>query len=80
MEKSIAVVLPCFNEEKAIEQVIKDFQQILPHAVIHVFDNNSTDRSSEIAKRCGATVHQVKRRGKGHVVRIWSPPILLDYL
>ncbi|HEY0661847.1 MAG TPA: glycosyltransferase family 2 protein [Lysobacter sp.] len=65
----IAVVVPCYNEEVAIGQVVTDFRQALPGAEIHVFDNNSSDRTSEIAAEHGAIVHFVELRGKGNVVR-----------
>lgn len=65
----IAVLVPCFNEEKAIAQVVADFRAALPHAVIFVYDNNSTDRTIEVAQAAGARVHRVAQQGKGHVVR-----------
>lgn len=65
----IAVILPCYNEEKAIARVIDDFRKNLPEAVIYVFDNNSTDRTAEVARAAGASVVQVAQKGKGNVVR-----------
>ncbi len=65
----IAVILPCYNEEKAIASVINDFQKALPEAAIYVFDNNSTDRTAEIARSAGARVAHVALKGKGNVVR-----------
>ncbi len=65
----IAVILPCYNEEHAIARVIRDFQQTLPEAEIFVFDNNSTDRTAEIARSAGASVAHVALQGKGNVVR-----------
>ncbi|WHZ28835.1 MAG: hypothetical protein OJF51_003633 [Nitrospira sp.] len=65
----IAVIIPCYNEEAAIREVIVRFRQELPHADIHVFDNNSTDCTVEIALQAGATVSYETRQGKGHVVR-----------
>ena len=65
----IAVVLPCYNEDKAIAKVIKDFKDVLPEADIHVFDNNSTDRTAEVARAAGARVSHVALKGKGNVVR-----------
>jgi glycosyltransferase involved in cell wall biosynthesis len=53
---SIAVVIPCFNEEATIEKVVRDFKSVLPNAVIYVCDNNSTDRTAEKAKNAGAIV------------------------
>ena len=65
----IAVLVPCFNEEAAIDKVVKDFRAALPAAAIFVFDNNSTDRTAEIARAAGAQVFEEKHRGKGFVVR-----------
>jgi len=65
----IAIILPCFNEEQAIVQVISAFKSALPEAVIHVFDNNSTDRTAELALAAGAAVSHVAEKGKGNVVR-----------
>jgi glycosyltransferase involved in cell wall biosynthesis len=66
--QSVAVLIPCFNEEKTVARVIEDFRSQLPQAQIYVFDNNSTDRSAEIAKAAGAMVVREKRQGKGYVV------------
>ena len=65
----IAVVIPCFNEAGAVAQVIVDCRAALPGASIHVFDNNSTDATSEVARAHGAGVTHVALRGKGNVVR-----------
>ncbi len=65
----IAVVIPCYNEEHAIAKVVTDFKQALPAAIIYVFDNNSTDRTAEVARAAGARVAHVDRKGKGNVVR-----------
>jgi glycosyltransferase involved in cell wall biosynthesis len=65
----IAVLVPCYNEEAAIEKVVKDFRAALPTAGIFVFDNNSTDKTAEIARAAGAKVFEEKHRGKGFVVR-----------
>jgi glycosyltransferase involved in cell wall biosynthesis len=65
----IAVIIPCLNEELTVAQVVRDFQASLPSASIYVFDNNSTDRTAEVARAAGAQVRQVKARGKGNVVR-----------
>ena len=51
MNKKIAVLLPCYNEEITIEKVINDFQRVLPEADIYVYDNNSSDNTYEIEKR-----------------------------
>lgn len=68
-ELRTAVIIPCFNEEAAIGQVISDFKRELPDANIYVFDNNSVDRTAEIARMAGATVAFEWRQGKGNVVK-----------
>lgn len=65
----IAVLLPCYNEEQTIGKVIDDFKSELPHATIYVYDNNSSDRTSEVAESHGAVVRKEWRQGKGNVVR-----------
>lgn len=65
----MAVLVPCFNEEAAIDKVVRDFRAALPTATIFVFDNNSTDRTAAIARGAGAQVIEEKHRGKGFVVR-----------
>lgn len=65
----VAVLLPCYNEAEAIGEVVKAFKDVLPHADIYVYDNNSTDNTSLVAKASGAIVRQEYRQGKGHVVR-----------
>ncbi|MDD5585391.1 MAG: glycosyltransferase family 2 protein [Alphaproteobacteria bacterium] len=64
-----AVLIPCYNEEAAIAQVVADFRQALPDAAIYVYDNNSRDRTVEVAKRSGAIVRAEPLQGKGNVVR-----------
>jgi glycosyltransferase involved in cell wall biosynthesis len=68
-ERRIVVLVPCYNEEVAIKRVIADFRKALPGASVHVYDNNSTDRTVEIARQTGAVVGHETRQGKGHVVR-----------
>ena len=65
----IAVLLPCYNEEAAIAQTVAGFRASLPGAAIYVYDNNSTDRTREIAAAAGAIVRTERMQGKGHVVR-----------
>ena len=65
----IAVLLPCFNEEAAIANVINGFRRALPAARIYVYDNNSTDRTIEVAREAGAIVRSEPLQGKGNVVR-----------
>jgi len=67
--RTIAVLIPCFNEELTIERVIDDFRFELPEARIFVFDNNSTDRTVERAQAKGATILHERRQGKGFVVQ-----------
>lgn len=68
MEK-IAVLIPCYNEETTIEKVIKDFKKELPEADIYVYNNNSKDKTKEIAQKNGAIVVDEYKQGKGNVVR-----------
>ncbi|MEA3022952.1 MAG: hypothetical protein QOK01_1804 [Alphaproteobacteria bacterium] len=67
--RRIAVLVPCYNEEAAIARVVADFRANLPDAVIYVYDNNSTDRTVEVARAAGAVVRTETRQGKGYVVR-----------
>lgn len=69
MMNKIAVLIPCYNEEKAIHQVVKDFKSQLPEAEIYVYDNNSKDNTAAEAKKAGAIVRFEPRQGKGYVVR-----------
>ena len=64
-----AVLIPCYNEELTIEKVIKDFKKELPEAEIYVYDNNSKDKTAQIAEKNGAIVKHEYRQGKGNVVR-----------
>lgn len=65
----IALIVPCFNEAASISRVIEGFKFALPNIECYVFDNNSTDGTSDIALSCGAQVRRVKLKGKGNVVR-----------
>jgi glycosyltransferase involved in cell wall biosynthesis len=65
----IAVLLPCYNEEAAIAQTVAGFREALPAATIYVYDNNSSDRTREVAAAAGALVRTERMQGKGHVVR-----------
>jgi glycosyltransferase involved in cell wall biosynthesis len=65
----IAILLPCYNEEAAIAQTVAGFRAALPDAAIYVYDNNSSDRTREVAAEAGAMVRTEKMQGKGHVVR-----------
>jgi glycosyltransferase involved in cell wall biosynthesis len=64
-----AVLIPCYNEEISIGSVVRSFRTAIPDAVIYVYDNNSTDRTAEIARAAGAIVRWEGRQGKGNVVR-----------
>ncbi|MGQ3051440.1 MAG: glycosyltransferase family 2 protein [Roseateles sp.] len=65
----VAVLVPCYNEEAAISQVIADFRSALPQARIYVYDNNSKDGTQAVAAQAGANVRVERRQGKGNVVR-----------
>lgn len=65
----IAVLIPCYNEEKTILKVIQDAKCALPEAEIYVYDNNSTDKTVELAKEAGAHVRYERVQGKGNVIR-----------
>ena len=69
IDKKIAVLIPCYNEAKTIEKVVKDYKSVLPNADIYVYDNNSTDKTDEIATKAGAIVRYEYRQGKGNVIR-----------
>ncbi len=68
-DTDIAVLIPCYNEEATIANVVKNFREQLSDAVIYVYDNNSSDRTVEIAEQSGAIVRKESQQGKGHVVR-----------
>ncbi len=65
----VAVLVPCYNEERAIAKVVGDFRAALPDATVYVYDNNSTDGTVEAARGAGAVVRRETYQGKGHVVR-----------
>ena len=65
----IAVLIPCYNESQTIEKVVRDFREVLPEAVIYVYDNNSTDGTADLAKASGAIVRHEYAQGKGNVLR-----------
>ena len=65
----IAVLVPCYNEEAAVESVVAGFRTALPSAEIYVYDNNSRDRTASVAREAGAIVRSERRQGKGNVVR-----------
>jgi hypothetical protein len=65
----IAVLIPCYNEEAAIANVVGDFRRSLPGATIYVYDNNSSDRTAAVARAAGAIVRRERLQGEGNVVR-----------
>ncbi len=65
----VAVLIPCYNEETAIGRVVADFRTVLPDATVYVYDNNSADRTAEMARAAGATVRHEPLQGKGNVIR-----------
>ena len=75
---SIAVLLPCYNEEVTIGKVVRDFKAALPDATVYVYDNNSTDRTAEITAAEGAIVRREPRQGKGNVIRAMFEDIDAD--
>ena len=77
-QPSVSVLLPCFNEEVTIGKVVRDFKAALPGAAVYVYDNNSTDRTAEIAAAEGAIVRKEPRQGKGNVIRAMFEDIDAD--
>lgn len=66
---NVAVLIPCFNEEVTIAKTVLDFKKALPEAIVYVYDNNSSDRTAEVARAAGAVVRHEAQQGKGNVVR-----------
>ncbi|AOX16155.1 glycosyltransferase family 2 protein [Kozakia baliensis] len=77
--QKIVVLIPCYNEEVAIRQVVRDFRAALPEAPIYVYDNNSSDKTVEVARAEGAIVRTERIQGKGHVVRRMFADIDADF-
>lgn len=75
----VAVIIPCYNEEITIGKTVTNFKSALPKASIYVYDNNSQDRTAEIARAAGATVRCETQQGKGHVVRRMFRDIEADF-
>ncbi len=75
----IAVLIPCYNEAQTIQKVVADFRQALPNAEVYVFDNNSKDQSSELARSAGAIVIKEKRQGKGFVIASMLRKVKADF-
>lgn len=78
MKSKIAILIPCYNESKTIEKVIKDYKDALPEADIYVYDNNSTDNTDKIARNAGAIVRYETKQGKGNVIRAMFRDIEAD--
>lgn len=66
---NVAVLIPCYNEEQTVQKVVSDFRDVLPEAVIYVYDNNSTDNTARLAEEAGAVVRHEYQQGKGNVIR-----------
>ena len=65
----VAVLIPCYNEEKTISNVVREYKSILPNSIIYVYDNNSTDSTYKLAQEAGAIVRTEECQGKGNVIR-----------
>jgi hypothetical protein len=77
--RGVAVLVPCYNEEPTVARVVARFREELPHARVYVFDNNSTDRTAEEARRAGAHVRTERRQGKGYVVQSMFRQVDADF-
>ena len=69
-------MIPCYNEAKTVRKVVEDFKRALPEATIYVYDNNSTDKTAEIAREAGAVVRYERKQGKGNVNWYWWDNVL----
>jgi glycosyltransferase involved in cell wall biosynthesis len=78
-QPTVAVLIPCYNEEITIGDVVRQFRAQLPDALIYVFDNNSSDRTAQAAREAGASVYFERRQGKGHVVRKMFREVEADF-
>lgn len=74
----VAVLIPCYNEELTVKKVVEDFRKELPNADIYVYNNNSTDKTVELAKEAGAIVRNEYKQGKGNVVRTMFEEVEAD--
>ena len=77
-DKKIAVLIPCYNEAKTVEKVVKDYKEVLPEADVYVYDNNSTDGTDKLARKAGAIVKYEYKQGKGNVIRTMFKEIDAD--
>jgi glycosyltransferase involved in cell wall biosynthesis len=75
----VAVLIPCYNEEPTVARVVERFREELPRARVYVFDNNSTDRTADEARRAGAIVFNERRQGKGFVVQSMFRQVDADF-
>ena len=75
----VVVLVPCYSKETAIPLVIRDFQAALPDTPIYVYDNNSSDRTAEVARAAGAIVRTETMQGKGHIIRRMLADIEADF-
>ena len=78
MDKKIAILIPCYNEELTVSKTVRDFKKELPEADIYVYDNNSTDNTAALAREAGAIVRKETHQGKGNVVRTMFREIEAD--
>ena len=74
----VAVLIPCYNEELTVKKVVEDFRKELPNADIYVYNNNSTDKTVELAKEAGAIVRNEYKQGKGNVVKTMFEEVEAD--
>ena len=65
----VAILIPCYNEELTVAKVVKDAYQAVPNGTVYVYDNNSTDRTAELAEEAGAVVRKAEKQGKGNVLK-----------
>lgn len=79
MKPKIAILIPCYNEELTVGKVVEEFREQLPDADIYVFDNNSTDRTLEVARKAGARIGFERRQGKGYAIQAMFRDIEADY-
>src|ERR671927_1527321 len=77
--RGVAVLVPCYNEEPTVARVVARFREELPRARVYVFDNNSTDRTADEARRAGAEVFVERRQGKGYVVQSMFRQVDADF-
>jgi hypothetical protein len=77
--RGVAVLIPCYNEEPTVGRVVARFREELPRARVYVFDNNSTDRTVDEARRAGAIVFTERRQGKGYVVQSMFRQVDADF-